>query len=431
MTPKTFTILFDASKNELFTLQDGYKTLQRRLKSMWNVQSVNADISSEVLSGCDVFVLAGPRHKFTESEFGALREFVGGGGRLLVLLGEGGERRFQTNINFLLEEHGIVVNSDAVVRTVYHKYPHPKEALVSDGILNRAVGLAAGKANLGSDPPNDARAVSFMYPYGATLNVAKPAVALLSTGSCAFPLARPICALYQSQQGPSGRILVLGSCHLLSDQYLDKEENSKIKDVLFQFLTSDEVHLNAIDAGDPEVSDYGPIPALGSLSEGPFSCLQEGEEPPADPTELFQQQLYSLDNSLLPSVIRAYEEVGVPHEPLRLISPQFESPLPPLQPAVFPPSFQEADHPALELFDLDEALSSESRRLAQLANKCTDQDLHYYLVQCGQVVGVPTSSADPRQVLEHVLAHLVEFRKLNQLKLPYQPVSSPNFPQAS
>ncbi|KAG0427014.1 hypothetical protein HPB47_025916 [Ixodes persulcatus] len=241
-----------------------------------------------------------------------------------------------------------------------------------------------------------------MYPYGATLNVAKPAVALLSTGSCAFPLARPICALYQSQQ-----------------------------DVLFQFLTSDEVHLNAIDAGDPEVSDYGPIPALGSLSEGPFSCLQEGEEPPADPTELFQQQLYSLDNSLLPSVIRAYEEVGVPHEPLRLISPQFESPLPPLQPAVFPPSFQEADHPALELFDLDEALSSESRRLAQLANKCTDQDLHYYLVQCGQVVGVPTSSADPRQVLEHVLAHLVEFRKLNQLKLPYQPVSSPNFPQAS
>ncbi|CAN8002155.1 unnamed protein product [Ixodes hexagonus] len=363
-------------------------------------------------------------------QFGVLREFLSHGGRLLVLLGEGGERRFQTNINFLLEEYGIVVNSDAVVRTVYHKYPHPKEALVSDGILNRAVSLAAGKTNLGSDPPNDALALSFMYPYGATLNVAKPAVALLSTGSCAFPLARPICAIYQNQQGPSGRIIVLGSCHLLSDQYLDKEENSKIKDVLFQFLMNDEVQLNAIDAGDPEVSDYGSIPALGSLSEGPFSCLQEGEEPPADPTELFQQQLYSLDNSLLPSVIRAYQELNVPHEPLRLISPQFESPLPPLQPAVFPPSSQEPSHPSLELFDLDEALSSESRRLAQLANKCTDQDLHYYLVQCGQVVGVPNLSADPRRVLEHVLARLVEFRKLNQVKLPYQPVPSPSSLQA-
>lgn len=44
-------------------------------------------------------------------QFTALREFLSRGGRLMVLLGEGGERRFQTNINFLLEEHGIVVNS--------------------------------------------------------------------------------------------------------------------------------------------------------------------------------------------------------------------------------------------------------------------------------------------------------------------------------
>ena len=34
--------------------------------------------------------------------------------------------RFGTNINFLLEEYGIMVNSDAVVRTNYYKYFHPK-----------------------------------------------------------------------------------------------------------------------------------------------------------------------------------------------------------------------------------------------------------------------------------------------------------------
>ena len=34
-----------------------------------------------------------------------------GGGKLLVLLTEGGEKRLQTNINFLLEEHFISVNN--------------------------------------------------------------------------------------------------------------------------------------------------------------------------------------------------------------------------------------------------------------------------------------------------------------------------------
>ncbi|KAH9363974.1 hypothetical protein HPB48_006978 [Haemaphysalis longicornis] len=406
MGDKVFSILFDSSKHELFGVNDGYKVLQRRLKSMWQVHSGNAQISSDVLSGTDVLVLGGPRQKFTEAEFSALREFLTQGGRLLVMVGEGGERRFQTNINFLLEEYGIVVNSDAVVRTAYHKYPHPKEALISDGILNRAVNKALEETMLDSGSSNSGRDMTFLYPYGATLNVAKPAVALLSTRSCSFPVARPVCALYVGQKGVLGRIVVLGSCHLISDHYLDKEDNSKIKDVLFHFLTSDQVQLNAIDAGDPEVFDYNPIPSLDTIADAPFSCLQEGEELPSDHRELFRKQLYALDNSMLPAVITSYEELGVPYEPLRLISPQFECPLPPLQPA--------PNGPPLELFDLDEELSSESRRLAQLANKCTDVDLPYFLLQCGQVLGIEAASGEPKHVIEHVLTRLVEFRKLNQ-----------------
>lgn len=42
----------------------------------------------------------------------------------------------------------------------------------------------------------DCRALSFLYPYGATLNIAKPAVAVLSSGSVSFPLNRPVCAFY-------------------------------------------------------------------------------------------------------------------------------------------------------------------------------------------------------------------------------------------
>lgn len=67
---------------------------------------------------------------------------------------------------------------------------------------------------------------------------------------------------------------------------------------------------------------------------------------------------------------RAFEQLNVKHEPLTLITPQFETPLPPLQPAVFPPQFRELEPPQLDLFDLDEQFSSEKVRIAQQTNKC-------------------------------------------------------------
>ena len=43
-----------------------------------------------------------------------MKKYLEGGGSIFVMLGEGGEKRFGTNINFLLEEYGIMVNNDAV-----------------------------------------------------------------------------------------------------------------------------------------------------------------------------------------------------------------------------------------------------------------------------------------------------------------------------
>ena len=45
-----------------------------------------------------------------------LKHYVASGGSLLVLLAEEGESRYGTNINFLLEEFGIVVNAGMHVR---------------------------------------------------------------------------------------------------------------------------------------------------------------------------------------------------------------------------------------------------------------------------------------------------------------------------
>ncbi|KAK6037686.1 hypothetical protein COOONC_24809 [Cooperia oncophora] len=76
------------------------------------------------------------------------------------------------------------------------------------------------------------------------------------------------------------------------------------------------------------------------------------------------------DMSVTSDFMKAYDQLQVKVEPLTLIVPQFEVPLPPLQPAVFPPNFRELPPPKLELFDLDEMFSSQEVRLAQLTNKC-------------------------------------------------------------
>ena len=49
------------------------------------------------------------------AEFSLLKQYIMEGGAILVLLAEGGEARTGTNINFLLEEFGMMVNSNCVI----------------------------------------------------------------------------------------------------------------------------------------------------------------------------------------------------------------------------------------------------------------------------------------------------------------------------
>ncbi|XP_065062333.1 intraflagellar transport protein 52 homolog [Rhopilema esculentum] len=416
------TIIFDCSKKELLNPSNGFKSWTRKLKTNWKIITNKDEISLDKLTAGRVLVLAAPREKFKASEFEAIKQFVDKGGNVIVMMSEGGENSLKTNINFLLEDYGIMVNSDAVVRTSYYKYFVPKEAFVPNGVLNREINKAAGKKIPGSsvsasDVTQGHECLSFVYPYGATLTVDKRAVSVLSTGSVCFPLNRPICA-FHSSKGSKGKLVVLGSVHIFSDQYIDKEENNKVQDVILRWLTTDDFQLNNIDAEDPEISDYYFIPDSTQLSERLRVCLQEGDEIPRDHTQLFHENLFTLDTNSVASVVRAFEELKVKHEQLQLITPQFETPLPPLQPAVFPPQFRELPPPALDLFDLDEAFSSEKSRLAQITNKCNDEDLEYYVRECGEILGVTSKlapeSRDAKHILEHIFAQVVEFKKLNQ-----------------
>jgi len=66
----------------------------------------------------------------------------------MIMMAEGGEQKSNTNINAMLEQVGISVNSDSVIRKTFHKYLHPKEAFIGNGCLNdELVKIANGKNN--------------------------------------------------------------------------------------------------------------------------------------------------------------------------------------------------------------------------------------------------------------------------------------------
>ncbi|KAJ3292985.1 Intraflagellar transport protein 52 [Rhizoclosmatium sp. JEL0117] len=430
----TPSVLFNISKKESLTPNNGLKTLQRRLRNGFKIGLNKDEMNMSKLSDTSLLIFGAPREKFSMSEFGALKTFLERGGSILYLSGEGGESEYNTNFNYLLEEYGMVVNPDCVTRTVFYKYFHPKEVFVSNGILNREINRAAGKkAPLtasakqggivgGGGDHHDHKnhtGLTFVYPYGATLTVQKPSVPLLSTGTVSYPLNRPIAAAYISPK-QKGKIVVIGSGLMFSDAYIEKEENAKLLDVLINLLTThDKVILNPIDSNEPDVSDYHYLPDTPKLSENLRCCLLESEDVPKDFTTLFDVKLFGFDTGLVPDAVQLYGELRLKQEPLSLIQPQFETPLPPLQPAVFPPALRELPPPALDLFDLDEHFASERVRLAQLTNKCNDDDLEYYIRECGEILGVneklPEGERSARNVLEHVFASIVNWKKLNQM----------------
>jgi intraflagellar transport protein 52 len=89
------------------------------------------------------------------------------------------------------------------------------------------------------------------------------------------------------------------------------------------------------------------------------SCLQESEDLPKDFTTLFKDNLYKFDTEHIMESISIFKDLNVTHQTLTLIPPQFETPMPNLSPATFPPSLKDLPMPELDLYDLDEQFASE------------------------------------------------------------------------
>ncbi|CAM9488844.1 unnamed protein product, partial [Phaeothamnion confervicola] len=539
-------VLFDASKRESHHPGTGFKKLARRLKSSYRVGVNKDDLSLERLQEASLVVFGSPRQKFSQEEFEAIKAYLRGGGSVAVLLAEGGETALGTNVNYLLEEFGMAVHADAVVRTTYYKYPHPKEALISHGLLNPelarqkisaslkaprsakarsevpgpsstvaaigdaaanggAIGAANGGVSNDSAGGSSGGGLSFVYPYGSSMTVQAPAHPVLSTGPICYPLNRPVAAVWEapvpapgggrskgsgngalepqdddvgrpsfsspssnavtggrngqggnvggkggSGNGGGGRLLVVGSTEMFGDEWLEKEENSRLGDVLVRWLLGDGgVRLER--QREYDVAEPARAPSVEALADRLRSCLQDTEELPRNFTKLFDASLFSFGTRRVPEAAALYSQLGVKHEPLTLIPPTFECPLPQLTPAVFPPALREAPPPALDQYDLDEHFASDRARLAQLANKCGggggggtggnggavvgEDDLEYFVCEAGEVVGAQgemdaaaaaaggggggggagsSGGNSAKAVLHHIVLQLMRFKMLNQ-----------------
>lgn len=176
--------------------------------------------------------------------------------------------------------------------------------------------------------------IQFVYPYGSTLNVRSPANIMLTTGSAVYPFNRPLAGYYCNEK--NGKILAIGSGHMFDDKYIIEETNVAIWEYLMRLLSDHSLKLTSNDFNDVDVNDNKLIPDTIFMAEQPKLCLPESMDCdiPDDFKDMFDMRLHSVNNDLLPEVIDCYDQVNVKYEQLKLIKPQFEIPLPPLQLAV-------------------------------------------------------------------------------------------------
>ncbi|XP_072380420.1 intraflagellar transport protein 52 homolog [Diabrotica undecimpunctata] len=402
------TIIFNASKQEIFKLNENFKVFQRKLKLQAKMIVNREEITENVLQNCLVFILAGSQLPFEENEINAMKSFIEKGGRMLILLMEGNPND-TCNINILLEHFGIIPNIDCLIRTHYYKYFHPKECFISDGSVNSVLN-------------KEKYDIKFVYPFGCTLSVSKPSLAAITSGLASFPIDRPIGALYYNEKS-EGRLVALGSCHIFSDKYIDHDNNDKLREITMDFLMGqDSLVFPAADYDDIDLTDHHIVPETAMLAEKPKLCLSDAVgQNIVDYSKLFDHNMYSMNTMLVPETIKLYEELGIKHEPLRIITPKFEAPYPPLQPAVFPPSFKDLPPPPLELFDLDDAFSSVFTNLAQFTNSFmmnesnSDENLETYIIECSRILNFE-ETIDAKEILYKICLEISDFKSIETIK---------------
>merc|ERR1712062_297111 len=181
------------------------------------------------------------------------------------------------------------------------------------------------------------------------------------------------------------------------------DENHNLSNIHFGRSNNNELYCN----NKPIYNDkHIELPNISAIADTVQSCLEQPDEL-KDFDDLFNFQQFGFSNHLYKDIMEdLYKKLNVEissndenQNHLTLIKPQFEVPLPPLQPAVFLPTFLEPTPPNLELFDIDNELQSTEMRLVTFFNKINKnnadneedekaKDLEIYIQGAAEILGI-------------------------------------------
>lgn len=266
---------------------------------------------------------------------------------------------------------------------------------------------------------NDTNNFEIVFPYGSSFTVSRPSRPLMTSGMHSHPPNTPICATWEAEttgtyEGQRGRFVVLGSTDIFADDWIECEENIKLCDMLFGWLLNlIDLDLASFKTSTAVVESPSYVSSVDLLSHTLKPCLQDTERIPTNITELFQLKPFHISLGSTSLILNLYSELHLPHEPLGLISPQFDCPLPRLLGATFPPSMKDPCAPALDLFDLDELMAPPDVCLAQLTNKCTGgaDDLEYYVHEAGIKLQVEDIDKGAKSILFEIFKTISHYKR--------------------
>ena len=391
--------LIDAGHRERYNREKRLGIAIGNLMSKSEPKSNKEPFSEEILKNVCCLWIFQPRSDLSEEEVKVLHSYMNNGGNIILFAAE----NLPTNFSSFTKQYSITV-SEPVISPVYIEYIDPHQVTIQQGILNRSI-----SEYIKTDK------ISFAYPNGYVLEVHPPAVPLLSSGASSYPLNCPTIATVRVKQGS---LTVIGSPHLFNDEWFRKENNEQLFNYLVDLLITKNISLNKIDAEHPELTERWYTPDVMGMSERLRSCIQESENLKPNIADNFDKGLFRMDMSFVADSSNLAQTLGIADEPLDIVTPVFDTALPPLTPAVFPPQMREPKGPVLELYDLNDIFASKSARLAMLAQKTPPKNIEKFILQVAKILSInqklPAGKESAKDVLEYVFKYIVRCKRSAQ-----------------
>lgn len=304
-------------------------------------------------------ILNPENNQFTSNDLDVLRKFSKTTNCCGMIVASGDDEAClnKSNLNAIISDYGFQFRKDCVIRPNLICYKHPKEALLQDFVSNRgledclrrisaknrepsAIDIIAtpNNSNQFQSDDNDSFNARILYAYGCSLKITdtKKCVVMMTSSKWALPTEQPICVFHKStlDNGSGFRLVALGSASMFNDQYLECENNLDIFKSFLDFITNRNFAINMSDAKTIEIPPINYTPDIDTLMSIPIAYVQRTDPMPEDKSTLIDKKLFTIDNSLLPSVIEAFRELDIAKGPLTLIKPNFERYHLSLEPAI-------------------------------------------------------------------------------------------------